>query len=106
MQGKAQSAAQRNEATLAAKKEEAQAIGRDAHEKIAAEINAARAAAEHKFAQELAAAEARIAAEKADAMSHVESIASEAAASIVAKLTGAAPEAHAVAAAYESATAG
>ena len=87
-QAKAQAAAQHNDATLRAKKDEAQAIGREAQAKIAAEVAALRAGAEQKFAQELAASEARIAAEKAERLTHVESIAREAAAAIVAKLTG------------------
>jgi F-type H+-transporting ATPase subunit b len=88
-QSKAQAAAQHNDATLRAKKDEAQAIGRDAQARVAAEVAALRASAEQKFSQEIAAAEARIAAEKADKLTHVESIAQEAAAAIVAKLTGA-----------------
>jgi len=104
LQAKATSAAQRNEATLAAKKEEAQAIGREAHEKIAAEISAARASAEQKFAAALAGAEGRIAAEKSQALAHVESIATEAAAEIVAKLTGASVDPATVASAYANVT--
>lgn len=100
LQAKAQSAARRNDETLRAKKEEAQQIGREAHEKIAAEIAAARHAAEQKFAAALAEAEARIAAEKSQALAHVEAIASDAAAAIVAKLTGATVDPSAVADAY------
>jgi F-type H+-transporting ATPase subunit b len=88
LQAKAHSAAQSNEATLRAKKEEAQAIGREAHEKIAAEIGAARAVAEQRFAAALTEAERRIGAEKAQALTHVESIAGDAAAAIIARLTG------------------
>jgi F-type H+-transporting ATPase subunit b len=104
LQAKARSAAERNDATLQAKKEEAQAIGREAHEKIAAEVGVARVAAEHKFAAALAEAEARIGAEKAQALSHVENIASDAAAAILAKLTGAPVDPAVVATAYRNVT--
>ncbi|HYA79974.1 MAG TPA: ATPase [Methylocystis sp.] len=104
LQAKAHSAAQRNEATLQAKKEEAQGIGREAHEKIAAEIGAARASAEQRFATALAEAEARIAGEKKQALTHVESIATGAAASIVEKLTGVGVDPATVASAYANVT--
>jgi len=87
-QSKAQAAAQHNDATLKAKKDEAQSIGREAQARIAAEVGQLRAAAEQKFAAELAAAEARIAGEKAEGLTHVGAIAQDAAAAIVAKLTG------------------
>jgi hypothetical protein len=93
---------QANDATLAAKKDEAQAIGREAQAKVAAEAVAHRAAAEQKLAQALAAAEQRIAAEKAEKMAQVESVAKDAAAAIVAKLTGASADAAAIEAAVRS----
>ncbi len=93
MQAKAQAAAEENDLTLRRKREEAQAIGREAQQKVAADIAANRAAAEKKFADEVAAAEARIAAAKAQALGNVEGIAAEAAASIIEKLTGARVEA-------------
>jgi F-type H+-transporting ATPase subunit b len=101
-QAKAQTAAKHNDATLAAKKGEAQAIGREAQAKAAAEAAAHRAAAEQKLAQALAAAEQRIATEKVENMAHVESVAKEAAAAIVAKLTGAEADAAAIDAAVRS----
>ena len=112
-QAKAQTAAKHNDATLAAKKDEAQAIGREAQAKVAAEAGALRASAEQKFAQALAAAEQklaqaiaaaeqRIAAEKAEKMAHVEGVARDAAAAIVAKLTGASADASAIDAAVRS----
>ncbi|ARN83868.1 ATPase [Methylocystis bryophila] len=101
-QAKAQIAAKHNDATLAAKKDEAQVIGREAQAKAAAEAAAHRAAAEQKLAQALAAAEQRIAAEKADKMKHVEGVAREAAAAIIAKLTGAEIDAAAIDAAVRS----
>ncbi|QGM47704.1 ATPase [Methylocystis heyeri] len=100
LQAKAHAADAQNNATLRAKKEEAQAIGREGQEKIGAEVGALRANAEKKFAEELAAAESRIAAEKAEALSHVESLAKDAAAAIIAKLTGAHVDANVIAAAY------
>ncbi|MGA8170078.1 MAG: ATPase [Methylocystis sp.] len=103
LQTKAQAADARNNNTLRTKKDEAQAIGRDAQEKTAAEVGALRSAAEKKFGEQIAAAEARIAAEKAQALTHVESIATEAAASIVAKLTGAQVDAATLTAAYRNA---
>jgi len=105
LQGKAQAADAQNNATLQAKKDEAQTIGREAQQKIAAEVGALRSAAEKKFAEEIAAAEARIAAEKTEALTHVESIATDAAASIVAKLTGAQVDKATLSAAYRNATA-
>ncbi len=101
-QAKAQVAAKHNDATLAAKKDEAQAIGRDAQAKAAAEGAAHRAAAEQKLAQAISAAEQRIAAEKSQKMAHVESVAKEAAAAIIAKLTGAEVDAAAIDAAARS----
>jgi F-type H+-transporting ATPase subunit b len=101
-QAKAQIAAKHNDATLAAKKDEAQAIGREAQAKVAAEAGALRASAEQKLAQALAAAEQRIAAEKAEKMAHVENVAKEAAAAIVAKLTGVQADAAAIDAAVRS----
>ncbi len=101
-QAKAQIAAKHNDATLAAKKDEAQAIGREAQAKAAAEGAAHRAAAEQKLAQAISAAEHRIAAEKAEKMKHVESVAKEAAAAIIAKLTGAEADAASIDAAARS----
>jgi F-type H+-transporting ATPase subunit b len=103
-QAKAQAADAQNSATLRTKKEEAQSIGREAQQKIAAEVGALRSSAETKFAEEIAAAEARIAAEKARAMTSVEGIATEAAAAIVAKLTGAQVDGAKLSAAYRDAT--
>jgi F-type H+-transporting ATPase subunit b len=100
LQAKAHAADAENNATLRAKKEEAQAIGRDGQEKIGAEVGALRANAEKKFAEEIAASEARIAAEKAEALSHVENLAKDAASAIIAKLTGAHVDANIIAAAY------
>ncbi|PWB84197.1 MAG: ATPase [Methylocystaceae bacterium] len=88
LQAKAQAAASEHDETLRATKAQAQAIGRDAQQQAAAESQARRAAQEAEFAQKLAAADAQIAAAKQQALSHVEEIATEAAGSIVEKLTG------------------
>ncbi len=100
LQVKAQAADAENNATLRSKKDEAQAIGREGQQRIAVEIGALRSSAEKKFSEELAAAEARIAAEKTEALTHVESLAKEAAASIIAKLTGAQVDAKTLTAAH------
>jgi F-type H+-transporting ATPase subunit b len=105
LQAKAQAADAQNNATLQAKKDEAQAIGREAQQKIAAEVGALRSTAEKKFVEEIAAAEARIAAEKTQALTHVENIATDAAASIVAKLTGVQVDKATLSAAYRNAMA-
>jgi F-type H+-transporting ATPase subunit b len=89
MQSKAQAAAAANDETLRLRREEAQAIGREAQHKIAAEAAAQRAQAEKQAAEKIRAAEERIASAKAQALANVEQIAVDAAASIVEKLTGA-----------------
>lgn len=89
MQAEAQAAAKANDETLRLRREEAQAIGRDAQQKIAADAAARRTAAEADAAEKIRAAEARIVAAKNDALANVEQIAVEAAAAIVEKLTGA-----------------
>lgn len=88
LQTKAQAAAAEHDETLRATKAQAQAIGRDAQQQAAAETQARRAAQEAEFAQKLAAADAQISAAKQQALTHVEEIATEAASSIVEKLTG------------------
>jgi F-type H+-transporting ATPase subunit b len=88
LQTKAQEAAAANDATLAAKRAEAQAIGRDSAQKVTAEVAAQRAAVESDFAAKLAAADARIVAAKAQALGNVEQIATDAAGAIIEKLTG------------------
>jgi F-type H+-transporting ATPase subunit b len=89
LQGKAQTAAAEHDETLRATKAQAQTIGRDAQQQAAAETQARRAAQETEFAQKIAEAEAQIVAAKKEALSNVEQIASEAAGSILEKLTGA-----------------
>jgi F-type H+-transporting ATPase subunit b len=89
MQAKAQAAAADNERTLRAKREEARGIGRDSQQKIAAAVAAQRASAEKEAADKLRAAEAEITADKERLLADVDTIATEAAASIIQKLTGA-----------------
>lgn len=89
MQAKAQAAARANEENIRLRREEAQAIGRDAQQKIANEAAAQRNRAETDAAEKIRAAEARISAAKTQALGNVEQIAIDAAASIIEKLSGA-----------------
>ena len=89
LQGKAQAAAAEHDETLRATKAQAQEIGRAAQQQAAAETASRRAAEEAAFAKKVAEAEAQILAAKSEALSHVEQIATEAAGSILEKLTGA-----------------
>jgi F-type H+-transporting ATPase subunit b len=90
MQSKAQAAAAANDENLRRRREEAQAIGREAQNKIAAETARQRAIAESEAGEKIRAADERIASAKTTALANVEQIAVDAAASIVEKLTGAA----------------
>ncbi|MBY6243654.1 ATPase [Methylosinus sp. Sm6] len=89
LQAKAQAAAAEHDETLRATKAQAQGIGRDAQQQAASETQARRSAQEADFAKKLAEADAQIAAAKAQALAHIEEIATEAAGSILEKLTGA-----------------
>lgn len=89
MQSKAQAAAAANDENLRRRREEAQAIGREAQHKIAAETAKQRAVAESQAAEKIRAADERIASAKTTALGNVEQIALDAAAAIVEKLTGA-----------------
>jgi F-type H+-transporting ATPase subunit b len=89
LQGKAQAAAAEHDETLRATKAQAQAIGRDAQQQAASETQARRSAQESEFSKKLAEADAQITAAKQQALAHVEEIATEAAGSILEKLTGA-----------------
>lgn len=102
MQAKAQAAAAANDETLRLRREEAQAIGRDAQQKIANETAARRTRAEAEAAEKIRAAEERIAAAKTAALANVEQIALDAAVSIVEKLTGAPADRARLAAEYKS----
>jgi F-type H+-transporting ATPase subunit b len=102
LQAKAQAAAAANDETIRLRREEAQNIGRDAQQKIAAETAAQRARAEAEAAEKIRAAEERIGAAKAAALANVEGIALDAAATIIEKLTGAPADRAAITAAYKT----
>jgi F-type H+-transporting ATPase subunit b len=89
MQVKAQAAATANDATVRARREEAQAIAREAQQKIAAESTARRTQVEGDFTAKLKASDERIAAAKTEALGNVGAIATDAASAILEKLTGA-----------------
>jgi F-type H+-transporting ATPase subunit b len=89
LQGKAQAAAAEHDETLRATKAQAQEIGRAAQQQAASDTASRRAAEEAAFAKKVAEAEAQILSAKSEALSHVEQIATEAAGSILEKLTGA-----------------
>lgn len=103
MQAKAQAAAAANDENLRARREEAQAIGRDAQQKIASDAAAQRTLAETQAAEKIRAAEERIAAAKAQALGNVEQIAVDAASSIIEKLTGASVDKTRLASEYHAA---
>ncbi|MBL1257553.1 ATPase [Methylocystis sp. Sn-Cys] len=102
MQARAQAAAAANDENLRLRREEAQAIGREAQQKIANETAAQRTRAESDAGEKIRAAEERIAAAKSAALANVEAIALDAAASIVEKLTGAPADRARLAAEYKS----
>jgi F-type H+-transporting ATPase subunit b len=102
LQAKAQAAAAANDENLRLRREEAQAIGREAQQKIADETAAQRTLAETQAAEKIRAAEERISAAKASALANVEQIAIDAAGSIVEKLTGAPADRARLAAEYQS----
>lgn len=103
MQTKAQAAAAANDENLRLRREEAQAIGRAAQQKIAAETTAQRAQAEQQAAEKIRAADERIMDAKTRALANVEQIAVDAAASIVEKLTGVSVDKEKLAAEHRSA---
>ncbi|MEF3367204.1 ATPase [Methylocystis sp. 9N] len=88
LQAKAQTAAAANDENLRLRREEAQAIGRDAQQKIAKETADQRARAEAEAAEKIRASEERIASAKTQALANVQEIAVDAAASIIEKLAG------------------
>ncbi|KAF2991048.1 ATPase [Methylocystis sp. MJC1] len=102
MQAKAQAAAAANDENLRLRREEAQAIGREAQQKIANETAAQRARAESEAGEKIRAAEERINVAKSAALANVEEIALDAAASIVEKLTGVPADRARLAAEYKS----
>jgi F-type H+-transporting ATPase subunit b len=87
---------------LAAARSRAQAIGNETREKLSAQSDAERKALEARLAGKLEAAEASIATTRQTAMGNVRSIAADAAAAIVQRLTGALPDGKAVDAAVDA----
>jgi F-type H+-transporting ATPase subunit b len=90
------------EAELAAARSKAQAISAETREKLNAASEAQRKTLEDKLTAKLADAEKTIAATRATAMSNVRGIAADAAAAIVARLTGTSPDGRAVEAAVDA----
>ena len=84
------------ETELAAARSRAQAIGAETREKLNAQSEAERKALEDKLSVKLTEAEKTIASTRTTAMSNVRGIAVDAAAAIVAQLTGVQPDAQAV----------
>jgi F-type H+-transporting ATPase subunit b len=80
------------EAELASARSRAQAISAETREKLNAQAEAERKTLEERLAHKLADAEKTIAATRASAMSNVRTIAADATATIVQRLTGIAPE--------------
>jgi len=89
------------ESELAAARSRAQAISAETREKLNAASDAERKTLEDQLAHKLADAEKTIAATRTSAMSNVRSIAADAAAAIVQRLTGIAPDGKAVQAAVD-----
>jgi F-type H+-transporting ATPase subunit b len=90
------------ESELAAARSRAQAIGAESREKLNAASEAERKTLEQRLAVKLAEAEKAIASTRKTAMSNVRSIAADAAAAIVQRLTGIAPDKKSVNAAVKA----
>jgi F-type H+-transporting ATPase subunit b len=90
------------ESELAAARSRAQAIGAETREKLNAAAGAERKTLEHRLSVKLTEAEKAIAATRTAAMSNVRSIAADAAAAIVQRLTGIAPDGKSVNAAVDA----
>ena len=90
------------ESELATARSKAQAIGNEMREKLGAQSEAERKSLEQRLAARLEAAEASIADTRRTAMTNVRSIASDAAAAIVQRLTGTLPDGQSVEAAVDA----
>jgi F-type H+-transporting ATPase subunit b len=90
------------ESELASARSRAQAIGNETREKLNAQSEAERKALEQRLGKKLEEAEASIATTRQTAMGNVRSIASEAAAAIVQRLTGTLPDGATVASAIDA----
>lgn len=87
---------------LAEARARAQTIGAETRDRLSAEADKNRKALEEQLNVKLAEAERTIAATRTQAMTNVHAIAADAAAAIVARLTGASPAAGAVASAVDT----
>lgn len=96
---RAEEAAAAHEKTIADARAKAQALAQETHARLNAEADAKRHALESDLNAKLAAAEGQIVDTKAKAMANVESIANDAAAAIVERITGKPAEPKAIAAA-------
>lgn len=103
MQAKAQAAGEAYEKSLADARANAQSIAQQTRDKLNAEAEAKRKSVEADLAAKLSSAEKQMADAKAKALANVDSIASDAAAAIIERLTGKAPAAGDVAAAVAAA---
>ena len=90
------------ESDLATARSKAQTIGAETRDKLNAASEAERKALEGKLSAKLADAEKTIAATRTSAMSNVRGIAADAAAAIVQRLTGTAPDSKSVASAVDA----
>jgi F-type H+-transporting ATPase subunit b len=106
LKDESQAALKAYESDLAAARSRAQAIGAETREKLNAASEAERKTLEDKLAVKLADAEKTIAATRTAAMTNVRGIAADAAAAIVQRLTGAAPDTNAVASAVDASVKG
>jgi F-type H+-transporting ATPase subunit b len=96
LKGDSDAALKAYEAELATARANAQAIGSDIRDKLNKQADAERKTLEDRLAAKLADAEKSIAATRTTAMGNVRSIATDAAAAIVQRLAGTAPDAKAV----------
>jgi len=102
LKDESESALKAYESELAAARSKAQAIGAETREKMNAASDAERKSLEDTLSARLTEAEKTIGATRATAMGNVRGIAADAAAAIVQRLTGSAPDSNAVASAVEA----
>jgi F-type H+-transporting ATPase subunit b len=103
LQRQAEEARAKHEKSLSDARAKAHGVGAEARARTAEELALEARSAEAAFAKKAAAADARIEAATKAALANVRSVAGEAAAALVDKLTGAAPKREAVASAIEAA---
>lgn len=102
LKGESEAALAAYEKALAEARGRAQGIAAETHERLQAEADRNRKALEEQLSGRLAAAESQIAATKTAAMTNVRGIATDAAAAIVARLTGVTASGPAVAGAVDA----